>query len=77
MHIVGYKMQIQIDMKNKVFFPPECFKNASIQIHRIFSMRKSYVMIQVIKHDMDPNSYLYTSRKTPPVAQLCGSTGLT
>ena len=26
---------------------------------------------------MDPNSYLYTSRKTPHIAQLCGSTGLT
>ena len=31
MHIVGYKMQIQINMKNKDFFPPECFKNASIR----------------------------------------------
>ena len=29
---------------------------------------KSYIKIHVIKHDMDPNSYLYTSRKIPPMA---------
>ena len=28
---------------------------------------KSYVKIHIIKHDMDPNSNIYYSRKTPPI----------
>ena len=30
-------------------------------------MKKTYVMIHVIKHDMDLNSYLSNSRKIAPV----------
>ena len=33
-------------------------------------MKKSYVMIHVIKHDMDPNSNINYSRKIPPKSEF-------
>ena len=35
-----------------------------------FPEKKTYVMIHVIKHDMDPNSNINYSRKIGPVVEL-------
>ena len=59
-------------MKHEIikFYPLQVwyvkYKHESKQ--RIFSMKKSYVMIHVIKHDMDPNGNLNYRRKIPPLS---------
>ena len=45
-----------------------CFSRLNMNHNiRFFSLKKSYVMIHVIKHDMDPNSNINYRRKIPPL----------
>ena len=53
MHIVRYEMQIQINMKNKVFFLPECFK-------KIYNQAKYFknFSLQAVKSKRSTSSLL-------------------
>ena len=61
-------------MKNQVL-PSASYVMLSINMNHnmgFFSWIKSYVLIHVIKHDMDPNSNLNHHRKNSPITiQQC------
>ena len=49
----------------------EIIKFYPLQVWYVKHKHESYVMIHVIKHDMDPNSNINYRRKIPPLPSTC------